>query len=215
MGDRNREQIPNTPRFPPTTPFRHSQFLKPTIPEVFAPQHRHSTAAAPQTRQVPGPSPRPLRPAPPSPAAGGAPRRRTRRCSPSPRRRRSPRHEDGASLTPAGSAAASQLPPLLTSRESVHTETSTGALGSSTAALRRKSNGYASGRSCRGALLLYTGRPAAPPQPHSRPGIHAVNEEQPRETIHCSQEKFICTIARAVPSRTGRGRYPRKTRFPP
>lgn len=136
-------------------------------------KHARSRATLPRSAARPRPWP-----CPPSPAAGGGRRRRTRRCSPSPRRCRSPRHEDGARLTPAGSTAAWQLPPLLTSRESAHTDTSAGALGSSAATLRRKSNAYASGRSCRGALLPARSSPAAPVAPR----IHAVNEEQPRET---------------------------------
>lgn len=67
-----------------------------------------------------------------------------RRWRPSPERWRRPRQEDGASLTPAGSAAASQLPPLLTSSRSAATVTSTGALGRS-APLGRQSNGFTSG----------------------------------------------------------------------
>lgn len=67
-----------------------------------------------------------------------------RRWRPSPGRWRRPRQEDGASLTPAGSAAASQLPPLLTSSRSAATVTSTGALGRS-APLGRQSNEFTSG----------------------------------------------------------------------
>lgn len=207
----NREQIPNTPRFPFTTSYLHVQFLKVAIPgsicSTKSTLYSLSRSAQPAS-SPPSPVSQPG-PAPPSPAAGGARRRRTRRWSPSPLRHRRPRHEAGARLTPGGSAAASQLPPLLTSRESAHTDTSTGALGSSAAALRGKSNSYASARSCRAALLLYTGRPAAPPQLQSRPGIHAVNEKRPRETIQRSRKIYLhSSPGCAEPNRLGEAPAP-------
>lgn len=140
-----------------------------------------------------------------------------RRCSPSPGRRRRPRQEDGARLTPAGRAAARQLPPPLVSTRSAATHTSSGELGGSASLGRQRENGLTSGRRCcdqlaengrEGARRRGTGarlaaratqKPGlgrggdAPLRPESRPGTHAVKAGSPAG-VRSDREKYTTVL---------------------